>query len=104
MQRFTLRSLAFTIGLLLFVDHPTLSQSTTNVFPSGAFENIDSRGVLLDWKPISGDTVRLVEEGSNHYCVLTATNAQHPIVIGTKLALDQSWRKLKVSARLRARN
>ncbi|HXI83036.1 MAG TPA: hypothetical protein VNL17_02980 [Verrucomicrobiae bacterium] len=104
MKRFAPRALAFAIGLLLLIDRPTLSQSTTNVFPSGAFENIDTRGVLLDWKPISGDTVRLVEEGSNHYCVLTATNGQRPIVIGTKLPLDQSWRKLKVSARLRARN
>src|ERR1039457_2227443 len=104
MKRFAFRSLAFAAGLLLVADRPTQSQSATNVFPGGAFENIDLRGVLLDWKPISGDTVRLVEEGSNHYCVLTTTNAQHPTVISTKLPLDQSWRKLKVSARLRARN
>ena len=104
MKRLALRSFAFTVGLLLVADRPTLSQSATNVFPGGAFENIDARGVLLDWKPISGDTVRLVEEGSNHYCVLTTTNAQHPTVISARLPLDQSWRKLKVSARLRARN
>src|SRR5882724_2511760 len=104
MKRFTSRSLAFTVGLLLLVDRPALSQSTTNVFPSGAFENIDARGVLLDWKPISGNTARLAEEGSNHYCILTTTNAKRPTVISTKLPVDQSWRKLKVSARLRARD
>src|SRR5258708_2609178 len=104
MKRFAPRFLAFTTALVLLFNHPIFSQSATNVFPGGAFENIDARGVLLDWKPISGDTMRLAEEGTNHYCVLTTTNAQRPIIIGTRLALNQSWRRLKVSARLRARN
>ncbi len=72
-----------------------------NVLSQGGFEQVDAGGKPLGWEVSDGDNVNLTKNNKgNRYALLSTRNRRQGRLF-TSLAVEPSWKNLRVSARMR---
>ncbi|MBV9467629.1 MAG: hypothetical protein JOZ57_00110, partial [Abitibacteriaceae bacterium] len=76
----------------------------SNVFAQGDFELANEQAKPQGWSYAATQNIQWLTENGNHYMHISRDNPHEGHIIGNKLILDPSWKKLKILARMRVQN
>src|SRR5207302_7976791 len=78
----------------------------SNLVANGDLETVDGKGHLTGWSVSERNaaSVHLLDEDGTRFLRLNNDDPSRSVVADQKLELDPSWKSVKISARLRAKN